>query len=111
MKKIIRAPLINLLAVFAEAQLFSTWVPRCQRSEIIKSHSHFRKAADFEFELPLTISNRAFRVQANGIALPDEHAVIITMSSIEQDSWLGEALEGRPNNLDFSELNRGAFMI
>ena len=50
-------------------------------------------------------------MQANGIALPDENGAILTMSSIEQDSWLGEALDARPNNLVFADLNRGAFMI
>ena len=111
MEKIIQAPLINLLAIFAEAQLFRNWVPMCRRSEIIKSHSHFRKAADFEFYLPWPLANRAFRMQANGIALPDENGAILTMSSIDQDSWLGEALDARPNNLVFADLNRGAFMI
>ena len=42
MEKIVRAPLINLLAVFAEAQLFNQWVPLNRRSEILSKVTNFR---------------------------------------------------------------------
>ena len=60
MEKVVHAPMINLLAVFAEAQLFQNWVPLNKRSEILASVSHFRKAAEFEFKLPWPLSNRTF---------------------------------------------------
>ena len=60
MEKIVHAPLINLLAVFAEAQLFNQWVPLNKRSEILSKVSNFRQAAEFEFKLPWPLSNRTF---------------------------------------------------
>ena len=60
MEKVVRAPLINLLAIFAEAQLMNKWVPLMKRSEITSEVSHLRKAAEFEFKLPWPLSNRAF---------------------------------------------------
>ena len=89
MEKIVRAPMINLLATFAEAQLFSSWVPLNKRSEILGKVSNFRQSAEFEFKLPWPLANRTFQVQACGIALPEENGSILTISSIKGDTWLG----------------------
>ena len=35
MEKVIRAPLINVLAILAEAQLMRQWVPLMKRSELV----------------------------------------------------------------------------
>ena len=92
MEKIVRAPLINLLAVFAEAQLFNQWVPLNRRSEILRKVTNFRQAAEFEFKLPWPLSNRTFQLQACGIALPVENGAILTLSSIQSETWLGQEL-------------------
>ena len=62
MEKVVHAPLINLLALIAEAQLFNQWVPLNRRSEILSKVSNFRQAAEFEFKLPWPLSNRTFQI-------------------------------------------------
>ncbi len=59
LEKVIDAPMINLMAVLAEAQLYKDWVPMTRKSEIIGSVSHFRKAALFEYGLPWPLYPRS----------------------------------------------------
>jgi len=110
LEKVVHASMINLLAIFAEAQLFQNWVPLNKRSEILCKVSHFRQAAEFEFKLPWPLSNRTCQIQACGIALPEDNGAILTLSSIQTDSWLGQELPKSGKQV-YVDLHRGVVMV
>ena len=47
-EKVIKAPMINLLAIIAEADLMKEWLPMMVRSQIVSQISHFRKLFEME---------------------------------------------------------------
>ena len=67
MQKIIKAPLINLMAIMAESQLYVDWVPLCKKSKVHLVKSNFRQMAEFEFQMPWPMYPRACFVQACGM--------------------------------------------
>ena len=67
MEKVIQAPMLNLMAVLAEAQLYKEWIPMTKKSEVIGNASHFRKCAEFEYKLPFPFYPRSMFVGACGI--------------------------------------------
>jgi hypothetical protein len=52
MEKVIEAPMLDLMATIAEAQLYRKWVPTCRKSKIHGKKSNFRQMGEFEFNLP-----------------------------------------------------------
>jgi|LauGreDrversion4_2_1035121.scaffolds.fasta_scaffold196614_2 hypothetical protein len=67
LEKVIEAPMINLMSILAEAQLYNQWVPMTRKSEVIASVSHFRKAGLFEYSLPWPLYPRSMLIQACGM--------------------------------------------
>ena len=67
MEKIINAPMINLMAVLAEAQLYKDWIPMTRKSEVIGNVSNFRQCAEFEYKLPWPPHPRSMFIGACGI--------------------------------------------
>ena len=67
MEKVINAPMINLMAVLAEAQLYSEWVPMTRKSVVLGKVSNFRQCAEFEYKLPWPLHPRAMFIGACGI--------------------------------------------
>ena len=59
---------------------------------MVAKKANFRQLAEFEFNLPWPLSNRGAYIQACGVDLPKENACILTMSSKEGNSWLGETI-------------------
>ena len=72
-----------------EAQLFKNWLPLTKVSEIVTEVSHLRKLAYFRFNLPWPFYYRECFVQACGTILKDEQAAALSMSTVNEDSWLG----------------------
>lgn len=108
LERVIEAPLVNLMAVLAEAQLYKNWVPMTKKSELISKVSHFRQCAEFTYKLPWPFYSRSVFIQACGMQLPDDQACILTMSSAEGDSWLGTPLN-RDKSLCYVNVHNTTF--
>ena len=59
LERVINAPVINLMALLAEAQLYKEWVPMTSKSEVISKVSHFRQVAEFSYKLPWPLYPRS----------------------------------------------------
>ena len=67
MEKVINAPMINLMAVLAEAQLYDQWIPLTKKSVVLGKVSNFRQSAEFHYKLPWPLHPRAMYIGACGI--------------------------------------------
>ena len=100
------APLINLFAVLAEVQLFKSWIPITKKSDLIGEVSHLRKLAYFRNNLPWPFSDREITLQACGIALKEDKACILTMSSVESDEWFGKKITHKDPKCVTTEIHK-----
>ena len=55
---VVNAPIMNLLAVISEIELFKEWLPVIKQSQMLHSVSHFRKLAYFRYKLPWPLKSR-----------------------------------------------------
>ena len=88
----VNAPLFNLLSVIAEAQTFKDWVPLMYRSQILYETSHFRKLGEFCIKAPWPYWNRSVYIAVSAMPVKGENSIIVTMKSMEGDTWLGDKL-------------------
>ncbi|TNV77941.1 hypothetical protein FGO68_gene8534 [Halteria grandinella] len=95
-EEVFECPLLNIFAVMGEAQLFKNWVPMMKQSEIVADVSHLRKLAYFRVALPWPFEQRECYLQACGQILKEENAAVLSMCTVDEDSWLGVALKRNP---------------
>ena len=68
------------------------------KSEILKESSHFRKVGEFAVKLPWPFSNRSVYLSVSAMPVKGEKAIIMTMKSIEGDTWFeGTKIKKDPN--------------
>ncbi|CDW81454.1 protein kinase domain protein [Stylonychia lemnae] len=91
-----KSPLMNLFTILAEVDLFQKWIPFTAKSELKGSVSHLRKLAYLKQNFPFPMSAREVYLSACGIALEDQKACILTLSSVEKDSWFGTSIQRDP---------------
>jgi hypothetical protein len=60
-----------------------------QKSDILSEVSHMRKLAHFVTKLPWPLHSREVFVQACGIILKKENALVLSMSSPPGENWMG----------------------
>ena len=101
---------MNVMSIFAEAQLFSEWVPMTHDSDIVHEVSHLRKLARFEHKLWWPLANRETHVQACGVVLKDEKAGALTMSTVTDDSWFGYSIKQKAGNVVY-DIHRAFLFI
>lgn len=85
---IVNAPMINLMALLCEVDLFKEWVPLMKKANLVGEYSHLRKLAYFKVGLPWPFSDREIYLQATGIMQKEDKACVLVMSSVEEDEWM-----------------------
>ena len=93
MEQVIDAPILHLISVLGEVELFKSWVPLTERSDLLAEVSHLRKLGYFRANLHWPLTKREMFVQASGVMLRDENAAVVSMSSACEDEWLGNPIE------------------
>ena len=94
---VINAPMMNLFAVMGEVDLFKTWIPLTHDSKILFEVSHLRKMASIVNNLPWPFNRRESFIQACGMLYKEKNACILTMNSVEGNSWMGNKFERNEN--------------
>lgn len=93
LEQLIEAPLLNLFAILGEVDLFKHWVPLTKKSDIKGEYSHLRKLAYFVHKLPWPFVARECFIQASGFIVKGEKAAVLSMSTVESDTWFGVKIE------------------
>jgi hypothetical protein len=86
---LIKAPIINVVSIFAEVQLLKEWVPLTKVSDLIGEVSHLRKAIYFKYGLSWPFTSREIFLQGCGLVMKEERACCMALSSVQGSSWLG----------------------
>ena len=60
-----------------------------KQSDLVGEVSHLRKLAYFLANLPWPFEKREVFLRACGVMLKEEKAAVLSMRSVEGDSWLG----------------------
>lgn len=90
---IINAPLINIMALLAEVDLFNEWVPLCKESKLVGEFSHLRKLAYFKHNLPWPFTQREMYIQAAGMISKRDKSAVLVMSSAQGNEWMGKEIK------------------
>ena len=67
-------------------------MPYCTKSRVLAKKGNFRFLAECECTLPWPLSPRVGITQLCGVDLPNENACILTMRTLEGETWLGEPI-------------------
>jgi hypothetical protein len=82
---IVKAPIFYPIALFAEVNLYSSWIPRLGYCHIEKDYSRFRKTVHCEIQIPWPFNDRDGVFHGYGTALPDMKSVIVVIRSLDTE--------------------------
>jgi len=80
---IVKSHIFNPLSLFAEVDLYSTWMPRIDYCHVEKSYSRFRKIVHTEVNFPWPFNDRAGIMMGYGTPLPEQNAVIVVLRTLD----------------------------
>ncbi len=89
---VINAHIFKPLSMFAEVDLYSSWVPRLHYCHVEKDFSRFRKTVEWEVSFPWPFHNRSGVCHGYGTTLPEQNAVIVVVRTINDDPATKEHL-------------------
>lgn len=75
--------------MFGEVDLYSLWLPKIKKSEIVANITEFRKIVRVEADMPWPFSNRDAIMQGCGTILKDRKAIIIGIRSVVDSVLFG----------------------
>jgi len=88
--------MINVLAILAEIDLYTLWIPDTESSRMMKEITPMRKSINVVNVLPWPMWKREFFLEAGSFLMRDHQALGISLESIRHDSWFGMPIERHP---------------
>ena len=86
------APLLNILSVIAEVDMFKEWAPITPVSDVLKSLTDFKKLVYLKNELSWPFSHREIFFEGGAFALLDDKSICLTLHSIKDATWFGHPI-------------------
>lgn len=83
---IVNAPIFYPIALFAEVDLYSSWIPRLGYCNIEKDYSRFRKTVHCEIDIPWPFNDRYGIFHGYGTTLPEMKSVIVVIRSLDTEN-------------------------
>ena len=80
---IVKSSIFNPLSLFAEVDLYSSWMPRVDYCHVEKSYTRFRKTVHCEVSFPWPFNDRDGIMHGYGTTLPEQNAVIVVIRTLE----------------------------
>ena len=96
---LIKAPMINVLAIAGEAECFKEWMPITPVSDIVKEVTPLRKLLYLRNECQWPLWNRESFIEGAAYVLKEEKAIALSLESVKESSWFGATLERHPNEM------------
>jgi len=107
----VNAPIMNLIAVLGEVDLFTEWIPETELSANIKEVSPMRRSVYLITALPWPLWKRENFVEAGCYIMKEHKALGISIESIRGDTWFGEELIRSPETMVENDVKKGFFCI
>jgi hypothetical protein len=79
---IVEAPVSTVIALFAETDLFTKWMPNITEMTFLKEISNYRKLCSFKQHMPWPIAQRDLMVRFSGQYDQKNRAVLSVVKSI-----------------------------
>jgi hypothetical protein len=83
---VLDAPVLNVVAVINEVDLYSSWMPGLSHSMQLNSLSMFEKIIYLDYAIPWPLANREFVMEAFGVHLAEKNQLLIAVQSCHDQS-------------------------
>jgi len=82
---VIDSPMLNVLTVFYESDLYKSWTPSMKSSQVLMQEKKYRYLCHYGFSLPWPLHDRDVIAYGYGVDLSDR--ILVVVRSVNQDEY------------------------